>query len=621
MRFMMLYSNQFSWGNKPIGIGSLGAITKEAGHTFELFDCTKYNVLAEGKTDWNKVGQNNLNFKFPANEHRLPKRIDVTYQELGEEFIKAVDVFKPDMVGLSTLTDDYPLGLGLMRQMKRAFPRITTIAGGVHPTVDPSGVISEECFDMVCVGEGEYVILDIGQRIDQGLGFEGIANLWIKQPDGSTEKNAVRAYETNLDLFPFPDWSIYPEVAFYKPYEGWVYKYGDFEMSRGCPYKCSYCVNVQLQEIYKGYQYHREKSIPRSISEIKYAMERYDIEFLKFWDETFLLMSKDRMEEFGDLYSREIGLPYVIETTSNSINEFSVKILQKTNCRSASLGMETGSPDLRKGLLHKPTDNGVYVKAFRLMEEHGIRKVAFNMIGLPNESQEDVFRTIGLNRLVKTEAQSVANFYPYKGTPIRDMMVGQGWMDEDFDLTDLKDYDFNLFTHGNRSVVRFKDMDNRTLNRLYNTFSLYSLWPVKLFPLMDHIKNNDGEFVNCLLANIRRVSYFKLFGEWPPEEPASPTNQQPVATPLFDDPEIEEFAHLLRTNWSGAGFETMTGLLQDIAAGKLTPEFEIPSDPEELAKWLELDLSDEEVLRLTRKEMRDFAKAYAVTYETGTSIG
>ena len=79
MRFMMLYSNQFSWGNKPIGIGSLGAIAKEAGHTFELFDCTKYNVLAENKTDWNKVGQNNLNFKIPANEHRLPKRIDVTY--------------------------------------------------------------------------------------------------------------------------------------------------------------------------------------------------------------------------------------------------------------------------------------------------------------------------------------------------------------------------------------------------------------------------------------------------------------------------------------------------------------------------------------------------------------
>src|SRR5262249_22307904 len=145
--------------------------------------------------------------------------------------------------------------------------------------------------------------------------------------------------------------------------------------------------------------YHRIKTIPRVISEIQHAIEHYQIEFLKFWDETFLLMDKPRMEEFGDLYSKEIGIPYVIETTAQSIDDFSAAILHKTNCRSASLGMETGSPDLRKGLLFKPTSNSVYVNAFSLLAKHEIQKVSFNMIGLPTESQEDIFRTIGLNRL------------------------------------------------------------------------------------------------------------------------------------------------------------------------------------------------------------------------------
>ena len=253
-----------------------------------------------------------------------------------------------------------------MREVKRTFNQIPTVAGGVHATVDPSGVISEDCFDMVCVGEGEYVVLDIADRIEQKQDFSGVPNPWIKLPDGSIETNAVRPYEQNLDLFPFPDWSIYSNVAFYKPYEGYVYKYGDFEMSRGCPYKCSYCINVQLQEIYRHTQenYHREKSIGRVIEEIKYAIEHYEIEFLKFWDETFLLMSKERMEEFGELYSAaDIGLPYVIETTAQSVTEFSAKILQKTNCKSVSLGMETGNSDIRQGILYKPTDNDVYDKA------------------------------------------------------------------------------------------------------------------------------------------------------------------------------------------------------------------------------------------------------------------
>ena len=80
-------------------------------------------------------------------------------------------------------------------------------------------------------------------------------------------------------------------------------------MSRGCPYKCSYCINVQLQEIYRHAgpeNYHREKSIDRVISEIKYAREYFDIEFLKFWDETFLLMSEERMEEFSE-HAAEMG--------------------------------------------------------------------------------------------------------------------------------------------------------------------------------------------------------------------------------------------------------------------------------------------------------------------------
>ena len=247
MRFFMLYSNQFATGNKPIGIASLAAILKREGHQFRLFDCTNYSINVERKFDWNLAGARNLAFKYPSNPERLPERRDIDYHGLVEELLRDIDGFKPDIIGLSALTDDYPLGLGLMREVKRTFPDIPTIAGGIHATVDPGGVIAEECFDSVCVGEGEYVVLDVADRIDSKNSLEGIANLWIKRDDGMVQSKEVRPYEQKLDLFPFPDWSIYGETAFYKPFNGVVYKYDDFEMSRGCPYKCSYCINVQLQ--------------------------------------------------------------------------------------------------------------------------------------------------------------------------------------------------------------------------------------------------------------------------------------------------------------------------------------------------------------------------------------
>ena len=112
-------------------------------------------------------------------------------------------------------------------------------------------------------------------------------------------------------------------------------------------------------------------------------------------------MSPERQEEFCDLYASELGIPYVVETTAQSVTDFSVAVLQKTNCKSVSLGMETGNADLRRGILYKPTDNVAYVEAYRRLTERGIRKSSFNMIGLPMESQADIFRTIALNKLSK----------------------------------------------------------------------------------------------------------------------------------------------------------------------------------------------------------------------------
>ena len=58
MKFYMIYSNQYATGNKPIGIASLAATLKKAGHHLKLFDCTEFSVVRKGVfTDWNKTGE------------------------------------------------------------------------------------------------------------------------------------------------------------------------------------------------------------------------------------------------------------------------------------------------------------------------------------------------------------------------------------------------------------------------------------------------------------------------------------------------------------------------------------------------------------------------------------
>ena len=516
MKLYMIYSNQFAVGNKPIGISSLAATLKKAGHQFKLFDCTQF-ALSEGVTDGNIIGELSLEYKPPSNPEKLPDRPRVTFTSLCELIIKEVDVFKPDMIGLSALTDDYPLGINILRRIRSTFPKITFIVGGIHATVDPTGVIRETCVDAICIGEGEGAILDIANHLDNGLPLDGVKNLWVKNGD-QIKKNPVRPLLHDLDNnLPFPDWSIWPQNAFYKPYMGYVYKYGDFEMSRGCPFTCSYCINVSLQAIYNlsgnPTRYHREKSIDRVISEVKWAMEVHNIEFLKFWDETFLLMAPKRLDEFHEKYKKEINIPYVIETTAGSCTARNVKILQETNCKSASLGMETGSPDLRKGILNKPTENQVYIDAFQRLAAHGIRPVSFNMLGLPGETKKDIFSTILLNRVSGTQGQTIGVFYPYKGTPIRSWIQEKGLMNEDFEYTLLQKDNFSTFTDGRMSVLKFADMTGQEILIIKELFPLYCHLPTLMFPLIDFCKNNKGTFRDVLLFNLRRVLYRIRFHE------------------------------------------------------------------------------------------------------------
>ena len=253
--------------------------------------------------------------------------------------------------------------------------------------------------------------------------------------------------------------------------------------------------------------------------------------------------------------------------------------------------------------------------------ENGVSGVSFNMIGLPNESQEDIFRTIGLNKLVGSFTQKVGIFYPYKGTPIRDWMMEAGWMGEDHELDNLKDYDFNTFTFGNGTVVKFKNMDSRLMNRLWLLFAIYTYYPVKLFPLIDYLKNHDGEFSINLLNNLQRLTYFKKFGELPLEDErnefSSPQNEIQnalKAMPEFQDERVEDFSRLIVEIWQGKGLAQLMELLNGIASGALQPEFPLPENRLELAQWVEADLDEDERLRQVRSDMRELAKTASENY-------
>ena len=158
--------------------------------------------------------------------------------------------------------------------------------GGIHPTVCPAECL--EYADIVCVGEGEGAVLELLNKMQGNESCWETRNLWFKR-EGNIIKNAVRDLNRNLDIYPMPDYSLNdhylmfedriqlmtPELLKISAEGSFISKdismskYGYLTMSgRGCPHKCTFCVNDTLKNLYRGQNHLRWRSTWHIINEL-----------------------------------------------------------------------------------------------------------------------------------------------------------------------------------------------------------------------------------------------------------------------------------------------------------------------------------------------------------------
>ncbi len=506
MKVLLVYPNQTVFGHKPLSLAMISAVLKEKEFETKLFDTSIWDI---GSKDLREAGEFSLEFKEVSNPERLPKRKQISLNELNNVFVDQIKLYKPDLIGFSVLSDNFPLARKLAIKAKENFD-IPIIFGGIHVTIDPESVIKENFVDMILIGEGEEAFLELCTAIKNNNDISKIKNVWLKDKNRII-RNDIRDLLQDLDKLPYPDWEIFNEIQFYKPFMGYVYRMGDFELSRGCPNNCSYCVNQYLHSIYKGKgKFVRRKSIQRIIDEIKYLKNKYKLEFLKFWDETFLNMPNTFFKELVSKYVAEINLPFVIETTAQSINEERAKLLKKMGCKSVSIGMECGNQEFRKKILNKPTSNDKYRNAFSILKKEGIRTSSFIMLGLPYETEENILKSIELCQEFGIDTVSLGIFYPYKGTSLRETCFSEGLLDKDTIENNELLYQDSLLTR-QEPALKLTGISNKDVMWYLNNFILYLETPKHLWPVVDAMKSSENLYEE-LMPILKKSIYIKRFG-------------------------------------------------------------------------------------------------------------
>ena len=493
-KVLFVYPNTNTEGCMPLGIAMLSAVLRREGYQTKVFDTTFYKKSTKSVKE---IAEETLEFK---KADMASRGVYLDDADPIEEFRDVLNSYNPNLICVSATSTLFAMAKSLLTSVHCRAP---VIIGGPHATVAPELIIKHDFIDMLCVGEGELALVELCNKLRNGQDIRNIKNLWVKE-DGKIYRNSVRPLIENLDSLPFPDWEIFDDRHHFKPLVGDVYRYGQFEMSRGCPYSCTYCINRYLQRMYSGKgKYHRKKSNKRMIEEIKYFKKKYELEMLKFWDETFMVGPKKEWAKFLKIYSEEINLPFLIQTRADVMDDEKAQMLKEAGCVTVSIGIESGNQKIRNSLMDRHMTNESIINAFRAFHKAGIRTSSFNMIGLPHETREDIFETIALNKKVAPEACNIMFFYPFHGTELRDICIKNGFIPED-------NIEKEVNIHED-SILQMPQISINELKGIKKTFNLYVKAPKLLYPLI-RLVEGDSRVGGLIFRLLTRYYYIKSYG-------------------------------------------------------------------------------------------------------------
>jgi anaerobic magnesium-protoporphyrin IX monomethyl ester cyclase len=480
----------------PVGIATMSALLKENNFTVEVFDCTRYqstyiNPERDYDSSHEKYNRMDIHKDRVKNSNVRPfdwstKEITLKTTDIYQDFRTKVDEFGPDLIALSVVENTFDLCMNLIGCIETKCP---VVLGGVFPTYAPEICIRLEKVSFVCRGEGEFPMLDLCNRLRGGRDVRGVENIWVKESSGNVHRNPLRLPVNILDL-PKPDYSIFEAELFYTPMQGEVRKVVGVETQRGCPYTCSYCNSPSNNVIYKsdtGRVFYRKKSIKQLRDELDFYVKTMQPELIYFVADTFLAMSSKELEEFSEMY-QDYKIPFWMNTRAETITEHSAEHLAKMNCLRFNIGIEHGNEKYRKEVLKRAVKNDAMVRSFEIAATYSDEYtcVANSIVGLPKETPDLVFDTIELNRRLPDEivAAGAFVFAPYWGTPLRDMAIKEGYIDDQLICLESSN------TSGG-SLLNMPEFSREQIDGFMRTFSFYVKFERERWPQIDRARLDD----------------------------------------------------------------------------------------------------------------------------------
>jgi len=415
----------------PLGLGYLARYLRAEGIASSVYngDLSGAGGASDGSTSCAVLLSRHNSYKQALHDDA---------GQVWRDLDAAISGAEPDVVGITVMSAKLESAIKVARMAKKLRPGCKVAAGGPHATICPDDLMRFAEVDFVVRGEGEQTLLELCRAIDSRTGdFEAIDGLSFRR-GGSVVHNRPRALDKDVNRFPYPTREEYLGLERYPKAT-----ISSMMTSRGCPYDCTFC-NAKATWTRRV----RYRNVDNVIEEMTLLKQKYVVPSYNFCDDSFTANRKRTEELLDKIIANGLNLPWACTTRTDLLDEALVKRMVEAGCYSIGIGLESGS-DRMLEIIKKHITMDEFRSSCAMLDRHNVNYGVFLMVGFPEETEDDIRKTIDYVKTSRAPSICLSVFTPYPGCESYERAKEMGMIKGDLDWSNFSHQSpENYFCHG-----------------------------------------------------------------------------------------------------------------------------------------------------------------------------
>ena len=385
------------------------------------------------------------------------------YTPTGLESV--VNSFKPHIAGATAVTMTFEHARQVLKDLKTIDPAILTVMGGPHVTFCARETLTDfPELDVVVRGEGEHTFVGLTHIIEGAQSLDRVNGIAFRRGSDITTTSKQKLIN-NLDALPFPARHLLP-LGRYRALGLPM----TLTTSRGCPYKCIFCVGRKM-----GGGKVRYHSPDRVVAELA-DLAKHQFQQINIADDLFTANPDHCLAVCEAILRHNLKLNWTAFARVDTVSESLLSKMKAAGCTAVSFGMESANPAILK-TIKKGINLDQIREAVKMCQQVGISPNASFILGLPGETRDTIEETVSFAAGLQQEglAYGFHILTPFPGTEVREHADRLG-------IRILTD-DWSKY-HANRAVAETVAARQRQLN------DVVIRWETKYNRYLGHIQSN-----------------------------------------------------------------------------------------------------------------------------------